>query len=42
MMPHPERAADLKSRDGMKIWNALLRQVREKHEMDFRYSDVNS
>ncbi len=30
MMPHPERAADLKSRDGMKIWNALLRQVREK------------
>lgn len=24
MMPHPERATDLKSRDGMKIWRALF------------------
>jgi len=24
MMPHPERATDLKSRDGMKIWKAVL------------------
>lgn len=24
MMPHPERATDLKSKDGLKIWKALL------------------
>lgn len=28
MMPHPERATDLKSGDGMKIWNAILDEVR--------------
>jgi len=27
MMPHPERASDLRSRDGMKIWNAVRKMV---------------
>jgi phosphoribosylformylglycinamidine synthase len=30
MMPHPERASDLRSRDGMKIWNAVRKMVEGK------------
>ncbi|NBX83637.1 phosphoribosylformylglycinamidine synthase subunit PurQ [bacterium] len=28
MMPHPERATDLKTRDGLKIWQALSEQLK--------------
>lgn len=28
MMPHPERATDLKTRDGLKIWQALATQLK--------------
>jgi len=31
LMPHPERATDLRSRDGVKIWGSILRTLREKH-----------
>jgi phosphoribosylformylglycinamidine synthase len=30
LMPHPERATDLRSRDGMKIWNSITQRLREK------------
>lgn len=30
MMPHPERASDLRSRDGMKIWNAIHQIIKSK------------
>ena len=30
LMPHPERATDLRSKDGLKIWNSLTRYIREK------------
>jgi phosphoribosylformylglycinamidine synthase len=28
LMPHPDRAADLRSHDGMKIWNSLVHHVK--------------
>lgn len=30
LMPHPERATDLRSRDGAKFWKSILRHLREK------------
>jgi len=30
LMPHPERATDLRSRQGMKIWQSIVRTLREK------------
>lgn len=29
LMPHPERATDLRSRDGMKIWKSIIRHLKE-------------
>ncbi len=30
MMPHPERATDLRSKDGMKIWKSIAKAIKEK------------
>lgn len=30
LMPHPERATDLRSKDGLKIWESVAKTLREK------------
>jgi len=30
LMPHPERASDLRSKDGMKFWSSVTRYLKEK------------
>jgi phosphoribosylformylglycinamidine synthase len=31
LMPHPERATDLRSREGMKIWSSIVKTIKTKH-----------
>ena len=30
LMPHPERASDLRSKQGMQLWQSVLGAIREK------------
>lgn len=32
LMPHPERATDLRSKQGIKVWQSIVRTLREKTE----------
>ena len=39
LMPHPERATDLRSRDGLKLWKSVTRFLHERNTMSVRIPD---